>query len=637
MIYAEINFEHPVKHALTLNAYILLQVNVLSSFQRICRVMLKKIPTLYGRVVLVQLIAIIVIMAVNGYISYRSNWTRAVAHMNEQIEQVSNRLAFQISLPFWNLDKNAANNMLMYEINNPYISGIAVLQDGKLWTGVIQNSNKEVVLVSDKDNSSPLNFEGDEQPKIKINYKDARDKTWELGDLVLYSTDELLKKLFMSIITEIVIQTIMLIVGISFLTIILLNMFLNKPLEKITHTARRIGEGEIDLQAEVTGTREVQTLATAFNRMTSRLRDSIEELDRYFTCSLDLLCICDINGVFKRLNKEWESTLGYPVSELIGHNFMEFVYSEDHVKTTEQLETLGKNTEVLNFVNRYMHKDGTFRWIEWRSFSYGNLVYAVARDITERIANEKEMRRMNDELEKRVAERTENLTLINRELESFSYSVSHDLRAPLRHIIGFIKLLETQSADVLNEKGKHYLQVIAESAEKMGVLIDQLLQLSRTGRQELNKTQVIMNTLVKEVISGLSSETSNRTITWVIDDLPETRADSSMLSAVLTNLIGNALKFTRNRENTCIHIGSFAGEKKNETVYFVKDNGVGFDMKYQDKLFGVFQRLHNSNDFEGTGIGLANVQRIINRHGGNVWAEGEIDRGASFYFSLING
>jgi signal transduction histidine kinase len=486
--------------------------------------MLKKIPTIYGRVVLIQLIAIIVIMALNGFFSYRSNWTRAVTHMNEQIQQVSNRLAFQISLPFWNLDKNAANNLLLHEINNPYLSGIAVLQDGKIWTGVILNAKKEVVLASDQIDGSPLNFEGKENPKIRIRYKDTKEKTWELGDLVLYSTDEFLKKLFKTIIIESVIQTIILIVGISLLTIILLNMFLNKPLEKITNTARRIGEGEIELKAEMTGTREVQTLATAFNRMTSRLRESIEE-----------------------------------------------------------------------------------------------------------------MHRMNDELEKRVAERTENLMHINKELESFSYSVSHDLRAPLRHISGFITLLESQCTEVINEKGKHYLHVISESAEKMGLLIDQLLHLSRTGRQELNKTQVIMNTLVREVISELCGETSNRTITWVIDDLPQTRADPSMLSAALTNLIGNALKFTRNREATCIHIGSFAGEKKNETVYFVKDNGVGFDMKYRDKLFGVFQRLHNSDDFEGTGIGLANVQRIINRHGGTVWAEGEIDNGATFYFSLFNG
>jgi signal transduction histidine kinase len=444
--------------------------------------------------------------------------------MNEQIQQVSSRLAFQISLPFWTLDKNAANNLLLHEINNPYLCGIALLQDGKLWTGVILNAEKEVVLVSDQNESSPIHFDGKENPKIRIKYKDNREKTWELGDLVLYSTDGFLKKLFMSIIIESVFQTLILIVGISILTIILLNMFLNKPLEKITDTARRIGEGEIELQVEVTGTREVQTLATAFNRMTSRLRDSIEE-----------------------------------------------------------------------------------------------------------------MRRMNDELEKRVAERTENLTIINKELESFSYSVSHDLRAPLRHISGFITLLESQSADVLNEKGKHYLHVIAESAQKMGILIDQLLQLSRTGRQELNKTQVNMNGLVKEVISGLSSETSNRAITWVIDDLPQTSADSSMLSAVLTNLIGNALKFTRNRENSRIHVGSIAGAKENEVVYFIKDNGVGFDMKYKDKLFGVFQRLHSSNEFEGTGIGLANVQRIINRHGGTVWAEGEIDNGATFYFTLING
>lgn len=390
------------------------------------------------------------------------------------------------------------------------------------------------------------------------------------------------------------------------------------------------------LREKVSGTREIRTLAIAFNKMTSQLRESMAELDRYFSGSLDLLCICDINGVFRRLNREWESTLGYPVSELLGKKFMEFVYKEDIDNTVAALQKLENNEEVLNFVNRYVHKDGTLRWIEWRSSSYGDIIYAVARDISERVENEEKMRRMNDELERRVAERTESLAMINRELESFSYSVSHDLRAPLRHIIGFINLLKSECETALNDKGKHYLEVITGASEKMGVLIDQLLQLSRTGRQELKKTHIIMNELVREVINELNDETANRTISWIIDDLPETSADASMLQAVLTNLIGNALKFTRTRENAKIHIGSLPGEKKNETVYFIKDNGVGFDMKYHDKLFGVFQRLHSSDDFEGTGIGLANVHRIINMHGGRTWAEGEVDNGASFYFSLTS-
>ncbi len=238
-----------------------------------------------------------------------------------------------------------------------------------------------------------------------------------------------------------------------------------------------------------------------------------------------------------------------------------------------------------------------------------------------------------NKLEQRVAERTAELASVNKELESFSYSVSHDLRAPLRHISGFINMLEKECDSSLNEKGQHYLKTISKSSQRMGILIDHLLQLSRTGRQEINKTRISLDSLVKEVIQDFNEELSGRNIQWKIDPLPDIYADRFMLRAVLTNLIGNAIKFTRTQNKAEIYIGSNT-DKKNEIIFFIKDNGVGFDMKYKDKLFGVFQRLHNSDDFEGTGIGLANVQRIIQRHGGRTWAEGSVGEGATFYFSL---
>jgi signal transduction histidine kinase len=238
-----------------------------------------------------------------------------------------------------------------------------------------------------------------------------------------------------------------------------------------------------------------------------------------------------------------------------------------------------------------------------------------------------------NDLEKKVAERTAELAASNQELEAFAYSVSHDLRAPLRHIDGFIELLQKQVGANLDEQGRHYMDTISDSAREMGLLIDDLLSFSRMGRQAMSLKQVDLGNLVRDVIRELEPDTAGRNIDWRIGDLPAVSGDAAMLRTVMANLIENALKFTRPRQQAQIEIG-WLREQETETVIFVRDNGVGFDMIYTDKLFGVFQRLHRTDEFEGTGIGLANVRRIINRHGGRTWAEGKVDQGATFYFSL---
>ncbi|MGA9408334.1 MAG: ATP-binding protein, partial [Bacteroidota bacterium] len=220
----------------------------------------------------------------------------------------------------------------------------------------------------------------------------------------------------------------------------------------------------------------------------------------------------------------------------------------------------------------------------------------------------------------------------NKELEAFSYPVSHDLRAPLRHIDGFADLLLKHAAWTLDEKGRGFLTRISDSAKQMGVLIDELLVFSRMGRTEMRAAKVNLDRMVKEAVDSLKEETLGRDMTWNIRVLPEVEADEAMLRLVFQNLLGNAVKYTRRCEKTEIEIGRAA--KPDEYEFFVRDNGAGFDMQYADKLFGVFQRLHRSDEFEGTGIGLANVRRIIQRHGGRTWAEGKVDEGATFYFSL---
>ncbi len=249
-------------------------------------------------------------------------------------------------------------------------------------------------------------------------------------------------------------------------------------------------------------------------------------------------------------------------------------------------------------------------------------------EVEQRKRREDEIRTLNRELAKRARD----LETSNNELESFAYSVSHDLRAPLRHVVGYSELLQKQASSLLDEKSCRFTQTILESAKRMGNLIDDLLAFSRIGRTETKNTLVSLDQLVKEVVAEIGQETAGRGIVWKIDPLPVCYGDRSMLRLVIVNLLANAVKFTRMRTQTEIEIGCADGEHAVEV--FVRDNGAGFDMRYVDKLFGVFQRLHLPEEFEGTGIGLATVRRIIHRHGGEVRAEGGVDQGATFYFSL---
>jgi len=347
----------------------------------------------------------------------------------------------------------------------------------------------------------------------------------------------------------------------------------------------------------------------------------------------DTIFVRDMSDIISYWNRGAEELYGWRAEEAIGKHSHQFLQTEFPIPIEEvraELLRAGRWEGEL----KKNKADGTevvvaSRWsLQRDEHEQAIAILETNNDITERKRREEDIQSLNQELAKRSAE----LESINKELEAFAYSISHDLRAPLRHMAGYTELLQKRASSGLDEKSNHYIMMMLESAKRMGNLIDDLLAFSRIGRAETQKTAVNLAQLVKEALSEVREDTEGRNITWKIGTLPDFYGDRSMLRLVLVNLISNAVKFTRTRPQAEIEIGPANGNG-DELIVFVRDNGVGFDMKYVNKLFGVFQRLHQTNEFEGTGIGLATVQRIIHRHGGKVWAESVVNSGATFYFS----
>ncbi len=506
-------------------------------------------------------------------------------------------------------------------------------------------------------------------------------------------------------------------------------------------------------------------LTTVITWVMRARRTAQMERDRFFSLTRDLLCVVGFDGYFKRVNPAWETALGYSSQELMSKPLLEFIHPDDREKSAAMGAQLHKEGELLGFENRYLCKDGSHRWFLWsaRCLHEEKLIYASARDLTDRKRMEESLRRSEErsrsiiesahdafvtidrdglirdwnlqaekmfgwthaealgrylhetiipekyreahvrgmehlrttgegpvlnktleltalrrngdefpvefviwplevgnvttfhafvrditarkqadehiqKLNEEMKQRADLLEVANKELEAFSYSVSHDLRAPLRHIHGFVELLQKSPAIQAEDSSRRQMNVIARAAKEMGRLIDDLLAFSRTGRSEMHPTRVDMREMVEQILRDRVLETNGRRITWDIKPLASVAGDPGLLRLVWTNLLDNAIKYTKRREEAKIEIGQMTREDgrsgANEAIFYVRDNGVGFDMQYASKLFGVFQRLHRAEDFEGTGIGLANVQRIVHRHGGRVWAEAQVDGGATFYFSL---
>ncbi|MGV8907144.1 MAG: sensor histidine kinase [Acetobacterium sp.] len=349
------------------------------------------------------------------------------------------------------------------------------------------------------------------------------------------------------------------------------------------------------------------------------------------------------DGIITDVNIATEKAIGLPRKKLIGTDFADYFTQPERAKAGYQQAF--REGAVSDYELAFKHINGYTTPVSYNASAYkdesGKIigVFGTANDLTELSMAIKELtvqkEKIDDlynELEYRVIERTSQLESVNRELEALSYSISHDLKAPLRHMAGYVSLLVNKYSDMLPEEGRHYFDMISLSARNMGELIDGLLEFSRSGRIELKRKCLNMNEIVAELIQPLIEQELEPRIEFKIGPLPLIFGDSEMIKAVWSNLIENAVKFSSKKDVIKISIG--VNENENDLVFYIKDNGVGFDMNYASKLFMVFQRLHSKEDYEGTGVGLATVQRIIARHGGKIWAESKVERGAIFYFSL---
>jgi PAS domain S-box-containing protein len=380
---------------------------------------------------------------------------------------------------------------------------------------------------------------------------------------------------------------------------------------------------------------------TERKRAEKALSQSEARFSKAFRSNPAAMCITAVeSGRFIEANESCQRLFGYAKEELIGETSVDLKLWANPSARELFMEPLQDGGFVREHETQFRRKNGeifdaelSMELIEL-AYEHEPVVVSMFVDISERKKAENDIKQLNAALEQRVAERTAQLEAANKELESFSYTVSHDLRAPLRHVQGYVEMLNRAMGDELSDKVRRYLQTITNASVEMGQLIDDLLAFSKLSRLGLHEDTVHLDAVIEETVCGLELMTKNRNIAWSISKLPQVTGDAAMLKQVFANLIGNAVKYTQSRDPARIEIGC-AGEEDGRTVLFVRDNGAGFDMQYSHKLFGVFQRLHRSDEFEGTGIGLATVRRIIARHGGRTWAEGKVGEGATFYFTLL--
>lgn len=416
---------------------------------------------------------------------------------------------------------------------------------------------------------------------------------------------------------------------------------ISDPIVTLANTARIVSERrDYSVRAPKLAPDELGVLTDAFNEMLARIEQhaiTSAFLSSIVESSDDAIIGKDLTGKVVSWNAGAERMFGYSAAEIVGTS-IERLLAPDRPDEERRILENAKRGETHLYETIRIRKDGrpvdVSLAVSPIRDAHSSIVgvSSIARDITERKRFEEQILKLNTDLEHRVQLRTSELTAANQELEAFTYSVAHDLRAPLRHIDAFTRILQEDFAGSFPPEAAQLLETIRRGSENMSRLVNDLLNLAHVGRQELKREPVRLNLLIEDVIADLKRETEGRDIEWRVAELPTIQGDPGLLKQVFANLLSNSAKYTRPRPKAIIEIGT--RKMNDETVLFIRDNGVGFNMKYADKLFGVFQRLHRAEEFEGTGVGLAIVERVVKRHGGHIWAESEVDKGATFYFTL---
>lgn len=427
-----------------------------------------------------------------------------------------------------------------------------------------------------------------------------------------------------------------------------ISELLYRTKEKLKYSNQQLMAVNIEFEKEIENRQNAEKELDLLNKeLEHRVESRTEELEEAnqvlrireerFRSTLDnMLEGCQIIGFDWRyiyINDTADIHNRRSKNELLGNKYMDMWPGIEETHVFAVIKKTLEERIAHQLENEFTYPDGTKGWFELSIQPVPEGVFILSIDITARKNSEEAIHKLNQELEQRIADRTAELKILNKELEAFTYSVSHDLRAPLRHINGFVELLQKGASKVLDEKHIRYLNIITDSVKQMGSLIEDLLNFSRLGKASLNYRLFNLHDLVQQVIDENKNTSINPNIDWHVSELPSVFADHNLLKIVLANLLNNAVKYSAKVNTPKIQIGSYE-TNESKIVFYVKDNGAGFDMKYAHKLFGVFQRLHSSSEYEGTGIGLATVRRIIHKHNGETWAEGEVGKGASFYFSL---
>ncbi|MBI3775692.1 MAG: PAS domain S-box protein [Gammaproteobacteria bacterium] len=570
--------------------------------------------------------------ALQLYFDYRTE----LQNIESTFQQVDTSYLPTVANALWSTNRHELQVAINGLVRLPDVRQVTVKENGKIWAQAGHPQTRNIEL-----REYPLTFV-------------HRGETLTIGTMTMVVDMEsvyqrLVNKFWVILITN-SIKTFL----VAGFMLWLFHVLITRHLHRIAAFASRLDAGNLqehlDLERHTSAHAapdEFDAVLQGFSRMQSTLASSMSALREsearfrvmFEQAAVGVAQIQSDTGKLLRVNQKFCEIVGYSSAELSQLPVQTMTYYEDLQREQGQLNML-KNGDISEYTleQRYCRKDGALVWVSltvapmW--LASGTLRYhvAVVQDITARKQAEAELQQFSASLERRVAERTAQLLALNQESEAFSYSVSHDLRAPLRSIDGFCQVLAEDYGKLLDEAGKTHLSRVRKAAQRMGVLIDDLLRLALIARAEITRTDIDLTQLAEEIINEFHVQAEACPITFTVQSGLNAYGDASLLRIVLENMLGNAVKYTRNASQPQIELGSMMLDGRN--VFFVRDNGAGFDMAYAGKLFKAFERLHRSDDYPGTGVGLATVKRIVNRHGGEVWAEGRPGKGAVFYFTL---